>query len=117
LLEADLRKEDHEESLAVRRERELDTIRKQEKEDIESIKDTYKSSTTKRVNDLIENLRKNREKASAKRNAPTSAIRDEGRESIAGISKQPNITILQPPSIRGKPEMMAPTSPKSDLFS
>jgi hypothetical protein len=40
------------------------------------LKDTYKSNTTKRVNDLIENLRKNREKVAAKRNAPTSAIRD-----------------------------------------
>ena len=47
-------------SLAERKAKELEEIKRKEKEDIESIKDTYKSNTTKRVNDLIENLRKRR---------------------------------------------------------
>ena len=62
-------------NLAERKAKELEEIKRKEKEDIESIKDSYKSNTTKRVNDLIDNLRKRREEIKAKTYAPTSAVR------------------------------------------
>lgn len=79
MLEADIKKEVPEMNLAEKKAKEFEEIKKKEKEDIESIKDTYKSNTTKRVTDLIENLRKRREEIKAKTYAPTSPVRDEGK--------------------------------------
>ena len=76
-LETEMKREDKEESLAERKAKEIEQIKKKEREEIESIKDSYKSNTTKRVNDLIETLRKKREAIQGKRNAPTSSIRDD----------------------------------------
>lgn len=76
MMEIQTKKHANQVNLAERKAKELEEIKKKEREDIESIKDSYKSNTTKRVNDLIDNLRKRREEIKAKTYAPTSAVRE-----------------------------------------
>jgi hypothetical protein len=45
---------------AEKKEQELEEIRRKEHEDVSSIKDSFKSNTCERVNNLIESVRKKR---------------------------------------------------------